>query len=200
MSSTSSSSTLSIPQTAPAGGLTFTQPPQTASPSFYKIAQGQLVTFGWNFTALLSTPTHLTVSAFCSQNGNTYPVGPTDGVIPGNALSVVWDVFSYQQANPATPLAQASYELSIWDDRGPTAGISPGLLAPNDNLKFALYTPQAYTPLASGWQCPDCSAASPNAIAHGVPVALIATSLVLFLSGWRLLRMAYTGPSYDDDQ
>ncbi|KZS97132.1 hypothetical protein SISNIDRAFT_437124 [Sistotremastrum niveocremeum HHB9708] len=197
-SSSSSSSTLSIPQTAPAGGLTFTQPPQTASPSFYKIAPGQLVTFGWNFTALLSTPTHLTVSAFCPLNGNTYPVGPTDGVIPGNALSVVWDLYSYQQANSQTPLAQASYTLSIWDDRGPTAGISPGLFVPNENLRFALYTPQAYTPLASGWNCPDCSSASPNKVAGTVPIALITTSLILILSGWRLLRFAFSGVTHEE--
>jgi len=191
MSATSQSSSNSIPQTAAVGVLSFTQPPQTAAASYYKIAPSQSITFGWNFTQLLSQPQHLTLSAFCGANGNTYPVGPSNGIIPGNALSVVWDPWAYQQSNPGVPLAQGSYTLSIWDDRGPTALAAPGLLSPNFQLRFALYTPQAYTPLASGWTCEGCSAAGPNAVAKGVPVALIATCFVLLLSTLGILRTAF---------
>jgi hypothetical protein len=145
------STTLNIPQTAPVGIITITQPPQTAT-SFYKIAPSQLITFAWNFSMVLATPTHLTVSAVC-QNGNTYPVGPTNGIIPGTASSVVWDIYSYQQNHPNTPLAQATYTLNIWDDRGPGAARQPGYLAPNTGLQFALYTPQPYTALSSGESC-----------------------------------------------
>lgn len=141
----SSSTTLSIPQSAPAGELTIIQPPQTAT-SYFKIAPSNTIMFQWNFSYVLSTPTHLTVSAVC-ENGNTYPVGPTDGVIPGDATSVTWDLWSYQQAHPATPLAPRSYTLNIWDDRGPGAPREPGLLQENSQLRFALYSPQAYTPL-----------------------------------------------------
>lgn len=145
--SSSSSSTLSIPQTAPDGMITITQPPQTAT-SYFKIAQGDTITFAWNFSYVLATPTHLTVSAIC-ENGNTYPVGPTDGIIPGTATSVTWDLYSYQQANPETPLAQATYTLHIWGDQGPGVRLQPGMLQENDALQFALYSPQPYTPLAS---------------------------------------------------
>ena len=148
LTASTNSSSLVIPQTAPAGGLLITQPPQTAT-SFFKIAPSQPITFGWNITSLIVTPTHLTVSAVC-ENGNTYPVGPTDGIIPGTATQVVWDLYSYQQANPSKPLAQASYTLSIWGDQGPTALRRPGYLQPNSGLRFALYTPEAYTPLSSG--------------------------------------------------
>lgn len=137
-----------IPVTDPAGLLTITQPPQTAT-SFYKIAPSQLITFGWNFSYVQATPTHLTVLAGC-DNGNTYPVGPTDGIIPGTATEVVWDIFSYQQNNPNTPLAPTTYTLSIWDDRGPNAGRAAGFLQANTGLKFALYSPEAYTGLADG--------------------------------------------------
>lgn len=142
-----SSSSLSIPQSAPAGLITITQPPQTAT-SYYKIAPGNTITFGWNFTALLSTPAHLTVSAI-GDNGNTYPVGPTDGIIPGDALSVTWDLWSYQQANPTQPLSPTGYQLNIWDERGPGAPLTPGKLHANNQLRFALYTTRDYTPLAS---------------------------------------------------
>ena len=100
-------------------------------------------------TSVIATPTHLTVSAIC-DNGNTYPVGPTDGIIPGTATQVVWNLDAYQQANPNKPLAQATYTLSIWDDRGPGSARRAGYMEPNDALKFALYSPAAYTPLTSG--------------------------------------------------
>jgi hypothetical protein len=133
--------TTSIPQTLPAAGITFTQPPEKST-SIFRIASGQPITFAWTFTSLYVTPTHLTVSAVC-ENGNTYPVGPTDGVIPGTATEVVWDVYSYNEAHQATPLPPLNYNLMIWDDRGKDTVPSPGLLAPNRNLKFGLYTAAA---------------------------------------------------------
>ncbi len=82
--------TVSVAQTAAAGGLLFTQPPQTAAASYYKIAPSNLVTFGWNFTSVVVYPTSLTVKAYCASNGNTYPVGPTgaNGVLAGTATQV----------------------------------------------------------------------------------------------------------------
>ncbi|KIL64672.1 hypothetical protein M378DRAFT_570658 [Amanita muscaria Koide BX008] len=156
--SSSSSSRISIPVTAPAGSITITQPPQTAT-SYFKLAPSQPITIAWNFTDLIVTPTHLTVSAAC-DNGNTYPVGSgSNGVIPGTATSVEWDIYSYQQNNPGTPLAQATYTLMIWDDRGPNPQRAPGFLVPNNALRFAIYTPQSYTGLGDGWQCTICSGA-----------------------------------------
>lgn len=87
-STATSAPTVSVPETAAAGGLLFTQPPQTAAASYYKIAPSNPVTFGWNFTSVIVYPTSLTVSAYCQSNGNSYPVGPTNGVIPGHATDV----------------------------------------------------------------------------------------------------------------
>ncbi|KAF8968549.1 hypothetical protein BDZ97DRAFT_1755216 [Flammula alnicola] len=174
-----------IPLTAPAGGITITKPQQTAT-SFFKIASGDDITFAWNFTNILATPTHLTVSAVC-DNGNTYPVGPTDGIIPGTATQVVWDVYSYQVNNPGKPLAQATYTLNIWDDRGPGAAIKPGFMQENSALQFAMYTPQSYTPIASGWTCSACSGAMTFA-AHPAFISLLVTFFIMFFSGFHLLR------------
>jgi hypothetical protein len=148
ISSSSRTSAISIPASAPAGLLTITQPPQTTI-AFFKIAPSQPITFAWNYSYVLSTPASLTVSAIC-QNGVTYPVGPTNGIIPGTATSVVWDAYSWDVNNPNNPLAQATYTLEIFDDRGPGSARAPGLLQPNNALRFALYTPQSYTPIASG--------------------------------------------------
>lgn len=145
---TSSQSVVLIPPNAPAGGILMTQPPQTAV-SFYKIAPSQTVTFGWNFTSVLQDSQSLTISAIC-ENGNTYPVGPTDGVLPGTATQVLWDLHAWQTSNPQQPLAQGTYTLTMWDNRGRSALPRPGYMQPFDNLQFGLYTPQPYTPLASG--------------------------------------------------
>lgn len=102
-SNSGSASVPSIPQTAAAGSLVITQPPQSST-SYYKIAPSQLITFGWNYSDVIVTPTRLTVSAIHENNGNTYAVGPTDGV-DGKEKSVVWDVYSYNQANPGSKLA-----------------------------------------------------------------------------------------------
>ena len=141
----------SIANSLPAGVLSFTQPPQTAAASYYKIAANNPITFGWNYTYLVQTPTRLTVSAFCSSNGNTYPVGPTDGVIEGAATQVVWDAYAYEQQQGAVPLAQAEYTLFINDERGPNSGLHAGLLTPNSGMKFSLYRPRAYVPLESAY-------------------------------------------------
>ncbi|KAG6909106.1 hypothetical protein DXG01_001980 [Tephrocybe rancida] len=182
----STTSITRIPISAPAGLLTITQPPATLT-SYYKIAPSNIVTFAWNFSYVLATPTHLTVKAVC-DNGNTYNVGPTDGVIDGKATSVVWDLYSYQQNNPNTPLAQETYTLNIWDDRGPGAGRAPGYLQANTGLKFAMYSPEPYTSLADGWQCTTCSAAWSTYAANPLLVSMCATILIVFLSGFGLLR------------
>ncbi|EAU90398.1 hypothetical protein CC1G_00782 [Coprinopsis cinerea okayama7 len=174
-----------IPPSAPAGEIIITQPPQTHT-SFYKIAPGEMITFAWNFTYILATPTHLTVSAVC-QNGNTYPVGPTDGIIDGTATEVVWDVYSYQVNNPNTPLPQQVCNLRICDERGFGATRRAGYLSPNTGLQFALYTPQPYTPLADGWKCSVCSGAA-SLSAHPAAISLLVTLMICFLSGFHFLR------------
>ena len=152
-SRSATASRISIAPTAPAGSITITQPPETST-SYFKLAPSNPITFAWNFTNVLVTPTHLTVSAAC-ENGKTYPVGPTNGVIPGTATSVVWDIYSYQQNNPATPLAQAVYTLLVWDDRGTAAPRLPGFMVPNENVKFAIYTPADYQGIDDGESYPS---------------------------------------------
>ncbi|KAB5589623.1 Transmembrane protein [Ceratobasidium theobromae] len=189
----SSSSSSTIPQTAPPGTLSFTIPAQTITASYYKIMANNPITFGWNFTSLISTPAALTVQAYCADNGNTYRVGPTnsfgtvDGIIPGTATQVVWDAYAQQSEPGANPLVQATYTLRIFDERGLTAGNDPGKLSPNTNVKFAMYSPAQYTPIESGWKCVSCSGAtssfsSPSFLALGM------TLLVMMISGVGLLR------------
>ncbi|KAG1886187.1 hypothetical protein F4604DRAFT_1725083 [Suillus subluteus] len=178
-----------IPTGAQPGIITITMPP-IQSNSYYKIAPSEYVTFGWNFSSLVVTPTALTVAAV-GANGNTYPVGPTDGVIPGTAQSVVWYPYGYQTANPSLPLAQESYTLHIWAQGGPSAFPSPGYLEPNSELEFAMYTPQAYTPLTSGWQCAGCSGALPQLKINSALPGVVAMIIIMLLSGFTTLRRVW---------
>lgn len=150
-SSSSSSSSSDNDDRLPAGGLTVTQPAQTADESYYKIAPHETVTFGWSFTSLKTQPDRLYVVASCSQNGYTYPIAPSPQGIPGDATSVTWYPYGYRlsaQANGQPDLAAAKYRLVIYDEEGPSAAARGGRFSPNNAVEFAMYFPQAYTPLA----------------------------------------------------
>lgn len=182
---TPSSST--IPSSAAAGGITMTQPVQTADASYYKIAQGVNVTFGWNFTSMLSYPASLTVQAYCTSNSNTYPIA----TLPGTATAAIWNPFQYSATAAASglpALVQETYRLQVLDERGLGVGASPGLFQPNQKVQFALYIPQSYTPLSSGWICGSCkSAAVAGVVVNPLFVALAAILTASCISGWSIL-------------
>ncbi|WFD29327.1 hypothetical protein MSPP1_000336 [Malassezia sp. CBS 17886] len=147
-----------------AGGITITQPPQTADASFYKIAPHVSVTFGWSFTSLTKTPATLFVVASCSKNGYTYPIAPSPTGIPGDATNVTWYPYGYRldaQANGQPDLAAANYRLTIYDENGQDSPAKGGEFSPNNVVEFALYYPEKYTPLAQ-WTCAACSGAAPR--------------------------------------
>lgn len=81
------------------------------------------------------------MQAFCSQNGFTYPIGPTQG-LPGDTREYEWNPYAYEQEQGAVPLAEASYTLRIFDERGYGAAASPGYMRPYAGTVFALYRPQ----------------------------------------------------------
>ncbi|TIA72721.1 hypothetical protein E3P77_00219 [Wallemia ichthyophaga] len=178
----SSSTSPSIPgrASAPVGGLTFTEPPQTKT-SYYKVAPDNAITFGWNLTSLYSTPDSLTFDAVHTDSDNTY----TMGSVGGGESTFEWDPYKYHTENNSPPLVYETYQLRVYDKNGPSAAPAPGTFMPNTNIRFALYKPQSYTPLDE-WVCPNCSSA-----VRSLPLASVAwvvtLSLVLF-SGYSVLR------------
>lgn len=93
---------------------------------------------------------------------------------------------SYAQSPNAVPFAQASYTLRVYDSRGPDATAEPGLFnGANSILTFAMYSPAAYTPLASGWTCVGCSAAARavQGVPSGVWVAVPVTVALVLIGG-----------------
>jgi hypothetical protein len=159
------------------------------------------------------TPTSLTVIASCSDNGNTYPVGPTnaagevENVIPGSATEIVWSPYDYEQNKQNTPLAAATYRLQIFDERGTAAAQAGGRFSPYSGMQFALYFPQTYVPLSREsiqyrerdgggftdisrivdleWHCANCS--SGTKLVTNPLFLMLFTSLVMLISGWGLI-------------
>lgn len=128
------------------------------------------------------TPTSLTFEARCSANGFTYPVS----VVPGSQTSLVWDPYAYAQSPNAIPFAQASYTLRVYDERGAEATAEAGRFNGNNAIiNFALYSPAAYTPLASGWTCAGCSAAARavGAVGGGVWAAAALSTAAVLIGG-----------------
>lgn len=97
------------------------------------------------FTDVLVQPETLTLQAYCSQNGYTYPVGPTQG-IAGDSTEYAWNPYEYEASGGATPLAEASYTLRIFDERGYFAAPTAGYMRPYAGTVFALYRPQKCEP------------------------------------------------------
>ncbi|KAL7424512.1 hypothetical protein Q5752_000196 [Cryptotrichosporon argae] len=188
--SSSNSSTVSVPQTAADGGISMVQPASTGSASFYKIASADYITFKWNFTSLYVQPKSLTIIASCSANGNTYQVGPTaspSNTLPGNATQVVWNPWEWAQLPSQTAFAEATYTLSIWDERGPTAAATGGYMSVYDGTEFAMYIPQSYTPLASGWTCSTCSGAL-RTLGEPAGLSMLVSAVIMVVTGLMVLR------------
>ncbi|KAF8759976.1 hypothetical protein RHS01_01365 [Rhizoctonia solani] len=110
---------------------------------------------------------------------------PWDGYTGADEVCV-WMLIN-SSLSKAPTLQPETYTLRIFDERGWTVAAAPGLLNANQNLKFAMYTPAAYTPLESGWRCVTCSAATPN-ISSPSFMALGMTMIVMLISGIGLLR------------
>ena len=93
-------------------------------------------------------PSNITIIASCSQNGNTYAVGPTTSpfnVLPANATQVIWNPWQAEQVPGAIPFAQATYVLKMWDERGPGSAVKGGYMSPYSGTQFAMYRPAPYT-------------------------------------------------------
>ena len=85
-----STKTIKIPADAVAGTVEMVTPDVFAAYPIYKI--GDTVTFQWNYTGLIVSPSAINVVAFCSQNAH-------DFTITGNASAgmtkVFWDTHEY---------------------------------------------------------------------------------------------------------
>lgn len=127
-------------------------PSALAAPSYYKI--GDQITFGWNYTSLVVTPTAIDIIVSCSANSATYTLSNNATVQPTG--QVVWD--TKRDANGENPLLTDTYTLVIHDAaKDVTAAPSAGYLGSYSQFTFGMYVRQDYTPLNG-----KCSSSSSN--------------------------------------
>lgn len=117
-------------------------PPPMAGLQLYKV--GDDVTFAWNYTSLVVTPSAVDIIATCSANNQAYTIATNQTVGPTG--SVVWD--TRQSDKGAAPLLTEKYTLVIHDsEKEPTATAQAGYLGTFNQFVFGMYIPQAYVPL-----------------------------------------------------
>lgn len=152
-------------------------PTTTSGTQLYMI--GDYVTWGWNYTDLLGTPTAIDVLVSCSTATETWTL--TQNMTFETLGSFTWDTGAYQQTAVASPLLTEMYTLIIYDaDSSISATADPGYLGTYDGFTFGLYTNKPYTPLAD-WVCVTCSAASSDLDRHALG-AVLAMSVITVLS------------------
>jgi len=142
--------------TNPAGGVSLITPAVSSGSQYYKI--GSNVTFAWNYTSLLGTPSAVNVMATCTANQQLYTIAANQTV--GNSTGIVtWDTGAYQATAVSEPLLVQTYTLIIYDAASSiSATAQPGYMSVYDSYVFGMYTPQPYTDL-DGWKCATCSGA-----------------------------------------
>jgi len=138
----------------PPGSVVMITPSAAAGSQLYKI--GDHITWGWNYTNVQGKPTAVDVLVSCKAATQTWTL--TQNMTYATPGSYTWDTAAYQTKNVENPLPVESYTLIIKDsDTEITDTPEAGYLAPFAGFTFVLYTPQPYTPLASGWVCATCS-------------------------------------------
>ncbi|KAL2001476.1 hypothetical protein VTN02DRAFT_1695 [Thermoascus thermophilus] len=176
----STKTTISVDPRLPPGGIEMITPSAIAQPSYYKI--GDYVTFKWNYTSLIVTPSAVNVVASCSLNQEIYTISSNMSVGPTGA--VTWDTGKYQ-ATATVPLLTASYTLIVYEvGKSITDVASAGHLGTTNRFVFGMYTPQPYTPLGPGYQCATCSGAMSDIERNGLRFAFGMITITVLSFTW----------------
>ncbi len=110
---------------------------------FYKV--GDFVTFAWNYTSLSVSPKAIDIIATCSANQHTYTLATNQSV--GETDAVTWDTGAYQKT-ATIPLLTESYTLIVYDAAKDVSAVAQAGHLGAGQFRFAMYTPQPYTPLS----------------------------------------------------
>lgn len=143
----------SIGADKPAGGIQMLTPAPIAGQQYYKI--GDWVTFAWNYTSLIVTPSAVDVLATCTKNQATYTIAVNQTVHETN--KVLWN--TEKDKNGDNPLLTDMYTLLIYDAESSVSAVAqPGHLAANSQHRFGMYLPQKYVDWDK-FECANCNGA-----------------------------------------
>ncbi|KAJ2912963.1 hypothetical protein MD484_g7462, partial [Candolleomyces efflorescens] len=154
-SSTATQRQITVPMTAPTGGITLTNPaslagvtslfkiyptPATRADGFFNSSQNAIL-FGWNVTGAILEPTSLSVRAVC-DNGYTYPIGgPTPAPTTGSDTS---DSSTGGDGYDDSGLVPYNQTLVTWDP------VAQQARHPSTPLPVGVCTLQIFDPARSG--------------------------------------------------
>lgn len=118
--------------------------PTSASSTYIK--SGQKVTFEWNYTNLIISPSAINVELSCSRNSQVYTLAQNQSI---RTSSIVWDTNKVAESGNLH-LITADYTLVIYDaSRSRSDVASAGELAAF-TFSFGVYIPQRYMPWPAG--------------------------------------------------
>lgn len=139
---------------------------------------GDNVTFGWNYTSLLATPTAVDVLLTCTVNSATWTL--TSNMTFQTQVSYVWNSANTND-DVENPLLTDMYTMIIKDTNADiTAMPTPGYLSTYSQFYFGMYKNLPYVSYDQ-WTCPgSCSSAS-GPTTHAIAF-LFGMSLITFLS------------------
>ncbi|KAF8430288.1 hypothetical protein EV426DRAFT_708453 [Tirmania nivea] len=170
--------TTKVAANSPPGGINMVTPAVTDGFQLYPI--GAQITWSYNYTSLLISPTAINVEAFCSRTQQYYTIAQNYSVAK---RTVVWDTEEYQQTGRPL-IAQETYTLYMYDSATQKTDIpQAGKLGVYRNFQFAMYTPRGNTPL-NEYKCPTCSDASTILQNHSVRVLLGTSFMVAVGFAW----------------
>ncbi|PON21202.1 hypothetical protein TGAM01_v209927 [Trichoderma gamsii] len=154
-----------------------------AGAALYRI--GDYVTWGWNYTNLLGTPTAIDVLIGCSAVSETWTL--TANMTFKTSAAYTWNS-SVQATDVKQPLSNNMYTLIIKDsDAANTQIPDPGYLGTFSQYTFGLYTSQPYVDFDQ-WSCDACNAAlakfDHHVLGFAVTMGLVTVlSFTWFVSG-----------------
>ena len=175
-SNTTASGTTSIPASLPAGLITLISPAATlGSTSYYSV--GTPITFIWNYTYLLASPTALDILATVSAAGLAIPTPFTLALNTSfqSPQTFIWDTGAFAKE---TPLPVGSYSLIVYDSDaadGQWTQAGAGKLSAWRGGGFGMYNTQSYTPLADAYVCATCNKAAGGGMERQTWMMLVGT-------------------------
>jgi hypothetical protein len=125
----------------PNGGVSMISPNVRTGSQYYKI--GDWVTFAWNFTSVILTPTAVNVVASASSGNAEFTIAAN--LTYQDNMTVLWDTAQYT-TRQGPQLVMATYTLIIENanEAKATGGPLAGELTSSENFLFGMYAPQAY--------------------------------------------------------
>jgi len=152
-------------------------PAATLGSQLYKI--GGNITWAWNYTSLLATPTAIDVLVTISST-QVWTLTQNMSYSPTGAYT--WDTNEYAATAVGTPLLTDQYTLVIYDAQSnPTAQGEAGYLGVFNSFQFGMYTPKPYTPI-DDWTCVTCSSGALSETERRVLGFALTMSVVTVLS------------------